>query len=128
MKTRRNTLLLVFALFAFPLAASDFSGKWEGTYSLTGPDGHPTKGSLTCTIEQTGDTFTGLAATDQLELKITGGKVDGDKIHFELTADSVKAIFDLALEDGHLRGSGGGDTDNGKIAVKLDLARPAPKP
>lgn len=74
------TILLVGAFVAF---AADFSGKW--TYEAPGRGGNPGR-PTTITLKQDGMKLTGsVPGRGGAEpTEITNGKVEGDKIYFEV--------------------------------------------
>src|ERR1051326_8529764 len=78
-----TTILLVVALGAF---AADVSGKW--TYEQPGRGGGPGR-PVTITLKQDGSKLTGSVpgmgrGGDVPPTEITNGKVDGDKVSFEV--------------------------------------------
>ena len=82
-----TALLLVVAIGAF---AADVSGKW--TYSMQGRDGTPREVSIT--LKQEGNTLTGSVPgmgrggdAPPAPSQITNGKVDGDKVTFEVVRE-----------------------------------------
>ena len=114
-----------FLGFSLVLSAADIAGKWEGNYDVVVSDGDTMKGKVTLTLQQDGVVISGTAGSDQGPLKIMNGKLDGDKLSFELQpGEHQKIVFDLRLQDDqHLKGEGKGDTDGNKLIVKLDLTR-----
>ena len=81
-----TALLLVVAIGAF---AADVSGKW--TYSMQGRDGTPREVAIT--LKQEGNTVTGSVpgmgrgGQGGEPTQITNGKVDGDKVTFEVVRE-----------------------------------------
>jgi hypothetical protein len=85
-----TTLLLVIAFVA---VAADVTGKW--TYEQAGRQGGPAR-QVTITLKQDGSNLTGTVpggmgrggggggGTPPPEVAITNGKVDGDKVSFEV--------------------------------------------
>ncbi len=80
-----TTILLVIAIGAF---AADVSGKW--TYEAPGRGGNPGR-PTTITLKQDGNKLTGSVPgmgrggdTPPPATEISNGKVDGDKISFEV--------------------------------------------
>src|SRR3954454_6980992 len=83
-----TTILLVLAIGAF---ATDVSGKW--TYEQPGRGGNPGR-PVTITLKQTGNNITGQVPgmgrggdAPPPPTEITNGKVEGDKISFEVTRE-----------------------------------------
>jgi hypothetical protein len=81
-----STLLLVMTVAAF---AADVTGKW--TYSMQGRDGTPRE--VTITLKQEGTKLTGTVpgmgrgGQGGNPTEITNGKVDGDKVYFEVVRE-----------------------------------------
>jgi len=81
-----TTILLVVAIAAF---AADVSGKW--TYEQPGRGGGPGR-PVTITLKQDGGKLTGSVpgmgrGGDAPPTEITNGKVDGDKVSFEVVRE-----------------------------------------
>src|SRR6185369_15472752 len=83
-----TTILLVLAIGAF---AADVSGKW--TYEQPGRGGNPGR-PVTITLKQTGNNITGQIPgmgrggdTPPPPTEITNGKIDGDKITFDVVRE-----------------------------------------
>src|ERR1044072_5008164 len=81
-----STLLLVMTVSAF---AADVTGKW--TYSMQGRAGTPRE--VTITLKQEGNALTGSVpgmgrgGQGGEPTAITNGKVDGDKVYFEVVRE-----------------------------------------
>jgi hypothetical protein len=81
-----TAMLLVVAISAF---GADVTGKW--TYSMQGRDGTPREVSIT--LKQEGNTVTGSVpgmgrgGQGGEPTQITNGKVDGDKVTFEVVRE-----------------------------------------
>lgn len=73
--------LFVIAFAALCLAASDPSGKWEGTINT--PNGDI---KLVFTFKVEGDKLSGTVESPRGERPITDGKVSGDDLSFKVTA------------------------------------------
>jgi hypothetical protein len=81
-----TAILLVVAIGAF---AADVTGKW--TYTMQGRDGTPREMSIT--LKQDGNTLTGSVpgmgrgGQGGAPTEITNGKVDGDKVSFDVVRE-----------------------------------------
>lgn len=104
-------------------AAADVSGKWAGNYDVVMTSGETMKGKLTLNLTQSGAELTGSAGSDEGQMPIANGKVDGDSITFEIQTEGPRMVFKMHLEDEHMRGNGKGTADGNTVTVKLDLAR-----
>ena len=121
-----KTLVRCFLLFTVTLLAADVSGKWSGTFERTGPDGETKMSSSYMNLKQTGDEITGTAGPDEnRQWPITNGKIEGDKITFEVQTDNPLLKFELRLIDGHLKGEARGEKDGKTMKAVLDLTRKA---
>jgi hypothetical protein len=82
-----TTLLLVVGLVAF---AADATGKW--TYEMAGRQGGPAR-QVTITLKQDGNKLTGSVpgmgrgGQEAPPIEIKNGKVDGDKVSFEVVRE-----------------------------------------
>jgi hypothetical protein len=82
-----TTLLLVVGLVAF---AADVTGKW--TYEQAGRQGGPAR-QVTITLKQDGNTLTGSVpgmgrgGQEVPPVEIKNGKVDGDKVSFDVVRE-----------------------------------------
>ena len=82
-----TTLLLLVGIAAF---AADVTGKW--TYEQAGRNGGPSR-QVTITLKQDGDKVTGSVpgmgrgGQQAPDVQITNGKVDGDKVSFDVVRE-----------------------------------------
>ena len=113
-------ILAVLLLSAISLLA-DVSGKWTGSFT---PDGQDAE-SAVLNLKQAGGTLTGTAGpSDEQQMAIRSGKVDGDKISFEIALEGGDTIkFELMLAEEHLRGTASGEHEGQKRSAKLDVTR-----
>jgi hypothetical protein len=116
-------LITSLFLLCSTLIAADFSGKWAGNYDVTMTDGQAMKGKVTLNLTQSGAELTGTAGSEDNQMPILNGKVDGDKLTFDVQTEGPKMMFELRLEDGHLRGNAKGMADGTTVSVKLDLTK-----
>lgn len=76
------SLCALFALSAIMALAADVTGTWKGEANPNGKGGPPT-----FTFKQDGATLTGTTSGRGGEIQISNGKVDGDKVYFEVTRE-----------------------------------------
>ena len=76
------SLCALFALSTVMALAADVTGTWKGEAPANGKGGPPT-----FTLKQAGSALTGTSAGRGGETEISNGKVDGDKVYFEVTRD-----------------------------------------
>jgi hypothetical protein len=117
-------LLAVLLLSAIALLA-DVTGKWTGSFDVTGPDGQTNAQTAVLSLKQEGNTLSGTAGpSDDEQMAIRAGKVDGNRITFEVALENGPVIkFDLLLADDHIKGSASGESDGRKMTAKLDVTR-----
>lgn len=114
------TLVLVTALFA---AADNVTGKWTGSFVIT-MDGETREDRAYLDLKQTGMELTGTGGpnTDQ-QWPIQNGKVEGDKLTFEVKSDGPLIKFNLTLADGHLKGEAKAEHEGRSMKAAVDLQR-----
>jgi len=119
MKTLACTLLL--ALCAFTAFAADATGKWTG--SFTPSDGDPSTGYVV--IKQSGTEITGTAGpTADEQFPIVNGKIDGDKVTFDVSHPSGMTLkMSLVLDGDTLKGDVTANREGQSMKAKLDLKR-----
>jgi hypothetical protein len=117
-------LLCVLLLSAIGLLA-DVTGTWAGSFDVTGPDGQTQAQTAFLSLKQDGSALSGTAGPSADEqMTIRAGKVDGNKITFEVALENGPVIkFDLLLADEHIRGTANGEADGRKMTAKLDVTR-----
>lgn len=122
--TSMTRILAVLLLSTITLLA-DVTGKWSGSFNITGPDGQVQPNTALLDLKQDGNTLTGTAGPNADEQKaIRAGKVDGNKITFEVLIEEGAVIkFDLTLAEDHLRGTASGERGTDKLSAKLDVTR-----
>ena len=102
------TVALALAVVAF---AADIAGTWKGTMET--PMG-PMENTLVLAAD--GASLTGSVKTDFFEAKVEKGKLDGDKVSFEINIDFGKLVYEgtVAGDDLKLNVTG---PDGGKIPL-----------
>lgn len=74
------SLCALFALSAIMALAADVTGTWKGEANPNGKGGPPN-----FTFKQSGSALTGTTSMRGNDVEISNGKVDGDKVSFEVT-------------------------------------------
>ena len=98
-----HKILIAFLLSAFCLLAGDVSGKWSGTMK---PNGEENAGPAFLVLKQEGAELKGSAGPNESQQHpIESGKVEGDRIRFEIKVGEKGTIsFDLKLDGDQISG------------------------
>jgi hypothetical protein len=112
-------------LFSVAALLADVSGKWSGSFDITGPDGQTKPDTAFLILKQDGAKITGSAGpTEDHQMDIKTGKMEGDKIALEVVLEDGGILtFDLALEADHIKGDVKGMMGEEKMTAKLDVTR-----
>jgi hypothetical protein len=117
----------ILPCLALALSAADISGKWSGTIDIEDA-GNTTEVQLE--LVQKADTVSGKIGRTGGgdEGTIRNGKVDGEKVSFEVVSpQSTNPFkFTLTLVNDRLEGEMKGTVDEGEIIGKVKLTRAAP--
>jgi hypothetical protein len=119
-----SCIFLILAL-AITAAAADVTGKWSGTFTVTGPDGSAGDSNPAFLIlKQSGTTLTGTAGGDEAEqFPIENAKIENNKITGTVNpSDGATYTVSLTVDGDRMTGevtvSQGGQTMKGKIELK----------
>src|SRR5690242_11608829 len=117
-------ILCCLLLSAIALLA-DVTGKWSGSFDVTGPDGQTQPNTAVFNLKQDGANLTGTAGpSDDEQMNIRAGKVDGDKVSFEVAMENGPVIkFELALVGDHIQGTANGEHEGQKLSAKVNVTR-----
>ncbi len=121
--------MLRAAVLFFSLAAllpADVTGRWTGTAEPPAGNGEQKQFPLIVTLTQRGADVIGSAFVDDKDWPIESGKVQGDRLTFQVNVKSDVVRFELDLAGDRLTGkaSVAGKQDE----VRINLARKAGKP
>jgi hypothetical protein len=101
----------------------NISGKWSGSFEITGPDGGVQHDTAFLILKQDGNVITGSAgASEDQQREIQEGKLNGTEIDFFMMGQT-RMVFHLRVEGDHIRGDASTETDDGKMIAKLDVTR-----
>lgn len=113
--------LYLWILTAITLCAADVTGKWAG-----GAKGVEDENTAVLNLKQNGAELSGTAGpNDGQQWPITNGKIEGDKISFQLNTDGPVVTFELSLVEDHIKGEATFNLDGQAKKVTLDLTRKA---
>ena len=116
--------LWILPCLALLMSGADFSGKWSGTIDV---EDAGSSTDVQVELVQKADTITGKIGRTGGgdEGVIRNGKVDGQKISFEVVSSETSSPFKftLTLVNDHLEGEMKGSVEDGEIVGKVKLTR-----
>lgn len=122
-----RTLLcfLLFGVLALVAAPdTNITGKWSGTYTMTGPDGQANQGTAVLLLKQTGNEITGTAGEDEGDQHaITKGRIEADRVTILVEDEGRTFKFDLVLAADRITGDVNISHDGQTMKAKLDVTR-----
>jgi len=119
----RIRFLAALILSTSLLLAADFSGRWTGKTKLS-IDGQVQEDTMHLVLKHSGDRVTGTAGpTPDQQAPIRNGKVEGNRLTFEMPVPNGLFQFDLTLEDDHLKGNIVATAQGQSFKATLDAAR-----
>jgi hypothetical protein len=123
-----RTLLFGLLLAVFALSASadtEVTGKWSGSFNVSGPNGEGKDGTAYLVLKQSGSDITGTVGPNEDEqYPIVKGKIEGDKITIEVNHDGHAVKLALVLAEDRITGDANMSGDGGEAATaKLDVKR-----
>jgi hypothetical protein len=115
---------LVLAVLACAAVADvDVTGKWSGSFNMTGPDGDK-EGTAVLILKQSGTEITGtVGPSEDEQFTIQKGKIDGDKITLEADHNGHAMKIDLVLADNRITGEAHMEADGQTLKAKIDVSR-----
>ena len=114
----RLAMLLLIASLAL---AGDLTGKWSGTFA---PSDSSTPTGAYMDLKLSGRSVTGTAGPDETHQKeISNGKLEGNKLTFEVAQDGRTLKFDLTFDGESIKGVASAEKDGQRMSAKLDLKR-----
>jgi len=123
---RRMFLFSGGVLFLAPvlMAADDFTGKWSGSFVMTFSDGDTKDSTAFMDLKQKGAEITGTAGENpDRQWAVQKGKVEENKVTFEVQTEGPLIKFDLTLVDGHLKGEAKAEHEGKSMKAAVDLQR-----
>jgi hypothetical protein len=125
MKKLMGVVFVICMLFSAALA-SDVSGNWSGSFLMTRPDGETKDSQVSLVLKQNGTELTGTAGPNaQKQWAIQKGKVEGNKLTFEVQTDGPLIKFELTLTNDHLKGEAKAEQEGQLIKAIVDAQRAA---
>ena len=123
---RRMFLFSGGVLFLAPvlMAADDFTGKWSGSFVMTFSDGDTKDSTAFMDLKQKGAEITGTAGENpDRQWAVQKGKVEENKVTFEVQTEGPLIKFDLTLVDGHLKGEAKAEHEGKSMKAAVDMQR-----
>ncbi len=116
-------LLFTFLLAPSLVASEDLSGKWSGSFNIT-VDGQTKDDEAYLVLKQNGTELTGTAGPNaDKQWAIQKGKVEGNKLTFEVQSDEPLIKFNLTFEGGRLKGEASAEHQGMSMKAVVDLTR-----
>jgi len=106
-------------------AAADVTGKWVGTAEFKTSEGEVRGDPAMMIFKQEGEKLTGTVGPhDAEQFPISNGKVEGDRLSFEVVLASGTARVEMKIEGDELKGEGKQTRADGSVrTAKLSLKR-----
>jgi hypothetical protein len=122
---KRLLCFLVLAAVAIAATAdADVTGKWSGSFNLTGPNGETKETTALLVLKQTGTEISGTVGPDEGErIEIQKGKIEGDKIVLEVAQDGATMTFALVLAADRITGEARMSREGQTAHAKVDVSR-----
>jgi hypothetical protein len=118
-----KTLVCLIAFAALCMAA-DLTGKWTGSFNMSGPNGEGHDSEIVLNLKQSGGDLTGTAGPNEGEQwPITNGKVEGNKVTFDVKHEENLIKFELAMEADHIKGGATMAMNGETRTAKVDAGR-----
>jgi hypothetical protein len=119
------TRILSCLLLASVSLLADVTGKWSGSFDITGPDGDTNANNVLLDLKQTGGDLSGTAGpNEEHQFAIQNGKIDGSNLTFDIKVEDGPSLkFELRLENEHMVGDAKGEMQGMKMSAKLNLSR-----
>jgi hypothetical protein len=117
-----RTFFLAVVFAALPLAASDVSGKWSGKFVDTQDESKSEP--VFMILKQEGSQLSGSGGpTEDEQHPMQNGKVEGDKLTFEIPTGKGTIYFDLKATDNEIKGEMKRTRADGTDTARLSLKR-----
>jgi len=118
-------LITLALLFSTALLAADVTGKWSGSFTKSDAYADGRTEPVLLILKQDGKTLTGSGGPNESEqLPISSGKIEGDRVTFELSTGKGPLSFQLVLKGDQLKGDMKREFQDGRTeTAKLDVKR-----
>jgi hypothetical protein len=125
MKTLTAIALLLLTMVPAQAQTKTLTGKWDGTFTRTAPDGRTQSIPFLFSLTQKDKVLTGTVGPDaDRQWTIEKGVVDGGKVTFQVQQpDGPLRKFTLALVEDRLRGEMLAELNGQSFTAKVDAGR-----
>ena len=121
-----RTILCFLMLAALAGATPDtnVTGKWTGSFNVTGPEGQTKESTALLVLNQEGTNITGTVGPDEGEQRaITKGRIEGDKLTLEVAEGGAAITFNLAVSGDRITGEATATGEGRTMKAKIDVGR-----
>jgi len=116
--------MLLLAAVSMAVPDTNVTGKWSGSFNITGPNGETKDSTAVLVLKQNGSEITGSVGPNESEQHtITKGAIQGDKITLESADGQMSIKFDLALAGDHITGDVNAEGEGRTMKAKIDVTR-----
>jgi hypothetical protein len=121
----RNALCSLLLLSSVAVASGGLTGKWSGSFDISTSDGESHADSAYLILKESKGVVEGTAGPNiDKQWDIRNGKLDGNKLTFEVPADDGLIKFDLIFDGESIKGTASGERPDGKkMTAKVDVKR-----
>jgi hypothetical protein len=119
-----KTIFCFLLLSALTLTAGELTGKWSGSCDITNSQGETRADTALMNLKLSGNAVTGTVGPNEGEqMAIRNGKLEGNKLTFDLEDDGGTISADLVFDGDSIRGTATGKGPGGEWSAKLNLKR-----
>ena len=117
-------LLVLAAVAGLAIADVSVTGRWSGSFNITGPDGQTKDSTALLVLKQSGTEITGTVGPNEDEQHaITKGSIAGNKILLESADGDLTLKFDLTLAEDRITGDVNAAGEGRTLKARLDVTR-----
>jgi hypothetical protein len=112
------------ALAGAAFADVDVTGKWSGSFTMTGPNGETNEGTALLILKQSGAEISGtVGPSEDEQFTIQKGKIEGDRISLEADHGGHTMKIDLVLAADRITGEAHMDDEGRILNAKINVSR-----
>jgi len=116
--------MILFLVTVLMAADNNLTGKWSGSFIISSSNGESKDDGVFLDLKQKGIELTGTAGpTPEEQFPIQKGKVEGNKLTFEVQSPKFLINFELTLIDGHLKGEARAEHEGKSKKAAVDVQR-----